>query len=185
MTKSYNPLTIDEVVRVAEGVINRKGTATHLDFKSSLRAEGFWATQYEVAQLMYLALYTGMFPYEWTFNGTYRTYYLYSNDALDVYDNDASHEIKQTSWLGWLDEVDDAPAAVTPDPVIIPTSYPKATNNPVSGDWEVFTYDDSLSPIHVTGITHPDWNSARNIARNFYSDNLGAHYAITGAHIVK
>ena len=94
---NYHDLTVYEVVRVAEGVLHRKGTATHLDFKIVLREEGFWATQYEVAQLMYFALDMSLFRHEWTYNGTYRTYYLFDADALHAYESDDGKEIKQNS----------------------------------------------------------------------------------------
>jgi hypothetical protein len=70
---SYKNLTKDDVKRVAEALIKINGTTTTKDVKDQLRAEGYFAKQGGVSEMM-ATICDEETDWQYSFNGTYREY---------------------------------------------------------------------------------------------------------------
>jgi hypothetical protein len=80
------PLTIYDVESHAQDLLDRNGQTTTLEIKKALRNDGFFATQGQVANGMYIMWQPN--DWHWVFNGTYRTYFPSFSDALAAFEAD-------------------------------------------------------------------------------------------------
>jgi hypothetical protein len=185
------PLTLYDVEEQAMILLQENGQVTTLEIKKALRDNGFFATQAQVANGMYIMWQPN--DWHWVFNGTYRTYYPSLSEAQEVFEKDED-AYTQTSWLGWLVDPDPVPSAMTDalqdddeeddEPYVSGT--PEETDDPQPGDWLTFSYSGRVGPVFVTGINKgPRREDARNVARQYFSATFNVEYLDSGANIVK
>lgn len=113
----------DDVRSAFIDLLEEHGETTSLDVKKELRRNGFWATQEKVTGLMReVADEEGI---DFTFNGTYRTYY---EDSQVIPPPNSA-----------LTNLFNSTKSMTQD---------LSTDNPVQGDWEVRDVNDIASTVY-------------------------------------
>jgi hypothetical protein len=116
-------LDVAAVVDTAKDLISKNGQTTNLEIKKALRANGYYATQSEVADIMN-SVYSSS-NLEFTYNGTFREYFE-SNQVVS-----ASTIISVTSLT--------SKSSKTPRPHIPAVEV----GHPLKGDWFVFDANDN------------------------------------------
>ena len=194
-------LTVNIVETIASDLLHQNGSTTTLDIKNEARAQDYWAVQEAIAQSMYTVW--ELHGWHWTFNGTYRTYYLDYESAEAAYNASQPGDVHQTSWLGWLDaeyymiyrlnkygavdgDIDDSAPDVV-DPVGLPqkdapviTQLSKAW----AGDWMLYD-DKDREPSIFLSCNLDDYEQARTAVRTYYSRLQGVPRERVGASQVQ
>jgi len=206
MSDQLQPLTVNDVERVASAQLASREYTTTLDIKNELRKQGIFALQEDVAHSMYLLWESH--GWHWTFNGTYRKYYPSLTEAENAYQSNPGN-VDQTSWLGWLSVQamqdylgkqlanlsqtalgggQQASAALDGIAAMATQQHsriaPRLTANPKTGDWLVFDYKTGAPSIFVGGELPDDYEKARTAVRTFYSREYNVPREQVGAHKV-
>lgn len=110
-------LTKDEVLRVMKNLIEESGEITNLGIKKQLRNEGFYATQIVVSSCTDQIYMDGELPgLEFTFNGTYRTYFIDDSPDDNTDQDDITVQTSVKTTVSYKDKVADWEAYDKDDP---------------------------------------------------------------------